>query len=170
MNIVLTVFLSALLLGNPLAYADIPDSYIPVVIDPFGFNERLIDLTAVTARAKTEGRPILLYMGAKDCPPCRDYEQFLIKHRNPLGGTYSPLLLVEVRSWLKGPKLVLKVADKRYSLQEFKVLVGDGNKVFSWPYWWLLSADLRQIKQLPVGASHYLDVERHKALLRFDKP
>ncbi len=166
----LSLFMAACLCSQ-IVVADIPDSYKPVVIEPpFSFGERLIDLTLVIKKAISEGKPILLYMGAQDCPPCRQYEQFLIQHRSEVAAAYEPLMLVEVRSWLKGPQIVFQAGDRRFSLTEFKAVLGDKNKVFTWPYWWLISPDLKQIKQLPQGSSHYLTVDNHNLLLRIDKP
>lgn len=151
------------------AIAGIPDNYNPIPIDPpFSFSERLIDLTPAIAKAKKDGKPILIYMGAQDCPPCKQYEQFLEKNHKALASTYESLVVVDVRSWLKGPKLVFQVADKRYSLDEFKAAVGDGNRSYTWPYWWLITPDLRQLKQLPRGSKYYLEVEQHKNLFRVE--
>ena len=151
--------------------ADIPDSYQPIVIKPpFSLSERLVDLTPILEKAKADRRPILLYMGAQDCPPCREYERFLAQHQAELLAAYAPWTVVEVRTWLKGPKLVFLAGGQRYSVVEFKAAVGDQNKIFSWPYWWLISADMRQIKQLPQGSQHFLDVDRHKMWLQIGKP
>jgi len=150
--------------------ADIPDSYKPIVIKPpFSMSERLIDLTPILEKAKSDHKPILLYMGAQDCPPCREYEQFLVRHQSELAAAYEPWTVVEVRTWLRGPKVIFQSGDQRYSIVEFKAALGDKNKVFTWPYWWLISPDMRQIKQLPQGSKHFLDVDNQKALLRVGK-
>ena len=158
-------------LCSQIAVAGIPDGYKLIVIrPPFSLTERVVDLTPVIKKARSEGKPILLYMGAQDCPPCRRYEAFLKEHQSELASVYERLTLVEVRSWIEGPKLVFRTENRRYSVSEFKATLGDTNKGFTWPYWWLISQDLRQIRQLPQGSKHYLDVENHKRLLQLGKP
>jgi len=164
------VVLLASIVCSPFVAAEIPESYKPAVIKPpFSMSERLIDLTPVLEKAKSEGKPILLYMGAQDCPPCRQYEQFLSHHQSELAAVYAPWMVVDVRSWLKGPKLIFRAGDKRYTLDEFKAVIGDKNKVFTWPYWWAITPELRQIRQFPQGSKHFLDVENQKVLLRVGK-
>lgn len=161
---------AALLMCIGQALAGIPDNYHPIPIEPpFSFSERLIDLTPALSKAKKEGKPLLIYMGAQDCPPCKEYERFLEQNHHTLASTYESLVVVDVRSWLKGPKLVFQVTDKRYTLEEFKAAVGDINKTYTWPYWWLINPDLRQLKQLPRGSKNYLEVELHKNLFRIEK-
>lgn len=81
------------------AIAGIPDNYSPIAIEPpFSFSERLIDLTPAITKAKRDGKPILIYMGAQDCPPCKQYEQFLEQNHSALASTYESLVVVDVRS------------------------------------------------------------------------
>jgi thiol-disulfide isomerase/thioredoxin len=151
------------------AEARFPDSYKAIAIEPpFSFTERLIDLTPAIARAKTEEKPLFVHLGAKDCPPCRAYGEFLEQHRSDLEPIFRKVLIVDIRTWLKGPALIFKIEDRRYTLDEFKKLVGDKTDRFSYPYYWLLSPELKQIKQLPRGSNHYLSVESHKKLLALD--
>ena len=146
--------------------AEIPAPYRPLPIEPpFSFSERLIDLTAAVTRAKSEGKPLFIYVGAKDCPHCTAYQTFLEEHYADISPLFQSVLIVDIRTWLKGPKMVFQIGDKRLTLEEFKALVGDQNKEFSYPYYWLVSPDLRQIKQLPRGSKYYLDLENHKKLL-----
>lgn len=169
MNLSKAALLILLFIFSLTAKAGIPESYKPVAIEPpFSFSERLIDLTYAISKAKSEGKHLLIYMGAQDCPPCKQYEHFLEQNRNALASTYEQLIVVDVRSWLKGPKLVFQIGDKRYSLEEFKTTVGDVNKNYTWPYWWLISSELRQIKQLPRGSKYYLEIDQHKNLFRID--
>jgi len=150
----------------PAANAGFPDSYKVIAIEPpLSFTERLVDLTSAIAQAKAEGKPLFIYVGANDCPPCRVYERFLEKHHADLEPAFQKVVIVDIRTWLEGPKFVFKIGEERYTRAEFKKLVGDRNEQSSYPYYWLLSAEVRQIKQLPRGGDNYLDVERHKALL-----
>src|SRR5688572_26858746 len=120
------LMLMAACLCSGIAMAEIPDSYKPIVIKPpFSMSDRLIDLTPILEKAKSDHKPILLYMGAQDCPPCREYEQFLVRHQSELAAAYEPWMVVEVRTWLRGPKLIFQSGDQRYSVVEFKAALGD---------------------------------------------
>src|SRR5262245_20738507 len=159
--------LIALLLGHSVAVAKIPGEYAPVIVEaPFSFSERAFDLTPAIARARQEARPLFIYLGAADCPPCHSYSIFLVKNREQLKESFERVIVVDIRTWLKGPALIFKVDDKRHSFAEFKALVGDRNKILTYPYFWLLTPDLKQIKQLPQGSANYLSVEKHVELLR----
>jgi len=158
-----------LIVCSSTAEAGFPDSYAPIVIEPpFSFTERLVDLTSAIEKAKTEARPLFIHIGAKDCPPCRDYQNFLEENHSDFDPIFRKMVIVDVRTWVKGPKLIFKIANSRYNLDEFKNLLGDQTERFSYPYFWLLSPELRQIKQLPRGSSHYLTVESHKRLLEIE--
>lgn len=127
----------------------------------------MFDLTDAVAKAKAEAKPLFIYLGAYDCPPCKDYEAFLEKKQAQLQGAFAKLVVVDLRTWLKGPKLVFKFGDRTYRVKEFKDLVGDQNAALLYPSYWLLSPELNQIRQLPQGSKAYLDVEEHKRLLTF---
>jgi hypothetical protein len=148
------------------ARAEFPDYYKPVAVEPpFSFTERVFDLTPAFARAQVEGKPMFVYVGAYDCPPCKDYERFIQKHRADLEPAFQNVVIVDIRTWLKGPKFIFKIGEKRFTLSEFRALVGDQQQVFTYPYYWLLSTEPKQLRQLPLGSRHYMDVERHKSYL-----
>jgi thiol-disulfide isomerase/thioredoxin len=152
MSAIRNIILLAASLYGGITNADFPDAYKAHVIKPpFSMSERVVDLTPALERARVQGKPILLYMGAQDCPPCRQYEQFLVQNQNELSAMYDRWLVVEVRSRLREP-------------------VGDSNKVYSWPYWWLITPELRQIRQLPQGSKHFLNLDRHKKFLQPNQP
>ena len=162
----LSLALAALMACASAVRAEIPDSYKPLVVEPpFSFTERVFDLTAAVARAQSEAKPLFVYVGAYDCPPCKDYKRFLQEHRTELEPAFQKVVVVDIRTWLKGPKLVFKIADKQYTLDEFRTLVGDRNKIFTYPYYWILSSEPKQLRQLPLGSRYYMDVERHKGYL-----
>lgn len=141
------------------AHADIPDEYKPIVVKPpFSFSERLLDISMAVERASAENKPLYIYLGASDCPPCRDYENFLSKNFPVLKEAFSQAIVVDIRTWLKGPDLVFKIGEKRYSFTEFKTLVGDTNKVLTYPYYWYISPTMKQLKQLPRGMRHYTQI------------
>ena len=159
--------LVALFVACSAASANIPDEYGAIIVKaPFSFSERAFDLTPAVARAKKEGKPLFIYLGATDCPPCRSYSIFLARHREQLKEPFEQVVVVDIQTWLKGPALVFKVDDKRLSFAEFKSLVGDKNKTLTYPYYWLVTPGLKQVRQLPQGSSNYLSVEKHVDLLR----
>jgi thiol-disulfide isomerase/thioredoxin len=61
--------------------AEIPEAYHPIVVKaPFSLSERVFDLTPGFAKAKAMNMPVLVYLGAADCPPCKEYTKFLKEH------------------------------------------------------------------------------------------
>ena len=94
------------------AHAAIPNDYAPVVVEaPFSLRERVFDLTSALETAKSTGKPIFLYLGAKDCPPCLEYKRFLSDHRSELKEAFSEVVVVDIRTWLRGPSMYLKVKE-----------------------------------------------------------
>lgn len=155
------------------ACADIPDVYQPVVIrPPFSLSERLIDLSDALEKARRESKPLYIYLGAADCPPCRDYGIFLSNNYTALKDAFDKVVVVDIRTYIKGPELVFKIGDARYSFSQFKSFVGDKNSFLIYPYYWLISQEtLKQIKQLPLSsAKNYADVSKQIETLRFDAP
>lgn len=141
------------------ARAEIPEEYKPIIVKPpFNFSERLVDLSVVVEKASSENKPLYIYLGAGDCPPCREYETFLSRNRPALKEAFNQVIVVDIRTWLKGPDLVFKVGEKRYSLAEFNALVGDSNKILTYPYYWYITPTLKQLKQLPRGSRNYMQV------------
>lgn len=134
------------------AAAQIPDSYRPMVIEPpLSLSARVIDLTPAVDRARREGKPLYLYLGARDCPPCKAYTGFLQANREALQPAFDQVVVADVRTWLRGPALVFKIGEQHYTAAEFKALVGDVNQGLSYPSYWLLTPQLRQVRQFPKG-------------------
>jgi thiol-disulfide isomerase/thioredoxin len=155
------------LLGTFQVVAKIPAEYRPMVVEPpSNFSERVFDLTNAVDRANREGKALFIYLGAEDCPPCRQYFLFLEDNREQLKSSFDRVIVVDIRTWLKGPALVFKVGDKRFSFVGFNALVGDTNRTLTYPYYWLITPDLKQVKQLPRGSTNYMSVDRHRELLR----
>ncbi|MFA5914474.1 MAG: thioredoxin family protein [Sterolibacterium sp.] len=158
--------LLSLFLVVQVAHAEIPDFFQPMVVTPpFSFSERLIDLTPAFEKAKQLNKPILIYLGANDCPPCKRYTAFLERHEEEMKPAFAKLVLVDIRTWLKGPKLIFQLHDRTYSVAEFKALVGDTNKGLFYPTWWLLNPEGKQMHQLPQGSSNFTSVSNHIRLL-----
>lgn len=147
--------------------AAIPSDYSPVVVEaPFSLRERVFDLTPAVASSKTSGKPLFIYLGAKDCPPCIEYKRFLSRHQAELKSAFSEVIVVDIRTWLRGPTMYLTVDDKRMTFNQFKTLVGDTSKTLVFPSYWLLSPELKQLKQLPSGVADYLNVNLHLDILK----
>ena len=149
------------------ANAEIPEEYRPIVVTPpFSLTERLVDLSNVIEKARSENKPLYIYLGAEDCPPCREYKKFLSRNHSELEEAFARVIVVDIHTWLKGPDLVFKIGEKRYSFNEFNVLVGDSTKFLTYPYFWFVSPALRQLKQLPQRSRDYLQVDKQLELLR----
>lgn len=160
-TVVLTLCVSAL-----SAWGAIPGNYHPIVVEaPFSFSERLFDLTPAVTQAKAQNKRLFIYLGANDCPPCKVFSQFLDDHASELQSTFENVVLVDIRTWLKGGTLVFKVGDTRFTFSEWKVAVGDKNAVLTYPYYWLLTPELTQVRQLTRKPSDFTSVDRLKLIL-----
>jgi thiol-disulfide isomerase/thioredoxin len=156
-----------LLLFLPLARAEIPEVFAPLVVTPpFSFTERLIDLTAAFEKAKLLNKPMLVYLGAADCPPCQEYSAFLEKNKEELKAPLADVVLVDIRTWLQGPKLIFQIDDKKFTAKEFMLYVRDTHQRLVYPSWWLLTPQGKQVRQLPQGAGNFTSVENHIKLLK----
>lgn len=162
-SLLLTFFITA-------AYAEIPNSYKPMIVEPpFSFSERIVDLTPALAESKRVKKPLLVYFGAADCPPCKVYTIFLKENANELQPLFSQYVVVDIRTWIKGSKFRFLVNDQKLSPKEFMAFIGDENKDFVFPSWWILDHQGKVIKQLPRGINNYNDIEKHKQLLSMAK-
>lgn len=150
-----------------VAFATIPDEFNPLVVEaPFSFFVREFDLSAAFEKARSENKPMFIYLDARDCPPCMEYAAFLRKNVDALKPHFDRVLTVDIRTSLRGSTMSFKIRDKSYSFEEFKRLVGDRNQGLVYPYFWLISPSGRQIKQLPRGVRYYTEVDRHIQILR----
>jgi thiol-disulfide isomerase/thioredoxin len=129
----------ACLMNN--AHADIPEDYQPMVIyPPTAFTERVFDLTSVFARANKENKPIFFYIGAKDCAPCKLYEQYLSKNQDELLPIYSQFIVADLRTWLRGPAIKFKVGNAVMTYAEFMIKIENyPAKQLVYPSIWILS-------------------------------
>jgi len=157
--------------GVLCAQAAIPAPYSPVVVEaPFSLRERVFDLMPALESARQTGKPLFIYLGAADCPPCLQYQRFLASHRAELQDAFSAVVVVDIRTWLRGPPMYLKFDDKRMTFNQFKTWVGDSSKTLVFPSFWLLSPQLKPLKQLPSGIDGYLSVKQHLEILRIPTP
>ena len=150
-----------------VAFATIPGEFNPMVVEaPFSFFVREFDLTAAFEKARSENKPMFIYLDAWDCPPCNVYAAFLRKNIDALKPYFDRVLTVDIRTSLRGSTMSFKIRDKSYSFEEFKRLVGDSNQGLVFPYFWLISPSGRQVRQLPRGVSNYTEVDRHIQILK----
>lgn len=151
----------------PLAPAQIPESYRPLVVEaPFSLLERRFDLNAALERARSEKKLLFVYLGARDCPYCTQYERFLKAHGQVLAPVYARHVVVDIRTWLKGPEPVLQVGKRKYTFGEFNVLVGDrGPNRPRYPYFWLVDPVTLKAKDLPKGSAFFGDIGVHRRAL-----
>lgn len=163
----LRLLLGMLVLTSQQLAADVPSAYRPIVIaPPFSLTARVFDLSAALDKARREQKPLFIYLGAKDCPPCIEYEEFLGKHAAVLSEKFSSsVIVVNLTTRLAGKPLMFKTTDKSYTFEEFKQLVGDRRRHLTYPYYWLVSPELKQVKPMPQMLDDYLNVDGHLALL-----
>lgn len=150
-----------------VAHAAVPDEYHPlIVMAPASETERLFDITAAVDLARAEGKPLYLYLGAEDCGPCKVYSKFLRDNEAELLAGFKKVVLVDIRTSIRGADVVFKVGSRRYTLAEFKAVVGDKNRSLTYPYFWMVSADLKMVKEMPWGSGNYMPVRRQLEVLQ----
>ena len=166
MNLPRTGLILLALVQPPLAAAQIPDPFRPLVVEaPFALSERRFDLNPAIAKARAEKKLLFVYLGARDCPYCVQYERFLRANIDALLPVYSRHVVVDIRTWLKGPDPAFLAGGRKYSFGEFNAVVGDrGPKSPRYPYFWLLTPDLKA-KPLPNGTRLFSSVEEHRRAL-----
>lgn len=109
-----------------VAHAAIPAELNPLVIEaPFSFFVREFDLTPAFERARVENKPMFVYLDAWDCPPCNEYADFLGRNIGALKPHFAKVVVVDLRTSLRGSALAFRIRDRSYSFEEFKTLVGD---------------------------------------------
>jgi hypothetical protein len=155
----------AMLAGNAVNAA-VPAEFNPLVVEaPFSFFVREFDLTRAFEKARAENKPMFIYLDAWDCPPCKEYAEFLSRNIEPLKPHFAKVVVVDIRTSLRGSALAFKIRDKRYSFEEFKTLVGDYGTGLAFPYYWLIAPSGRQVKQLPRGSINYTELDKHIRIL-----
>jgi thiol-disulfide isomerase/thioredoxin len=155
-----TAVLVLVLCAALAARAEIPAGYSPMVLQApaASVDERVFDLTAAFRRARDEGKPLLVYLGAPDCPPCREYTQFLRDHEAALAPLFAKAVVVDIRTSIRGPRPTFVLDGRRYSVAEFKALIGNTDPGLSYPTLWLIGPRGRQLRALPRGVDQLLDV------------
>lgn len=145
------------------ARAEIPGGYSPIVLlaQPDTAQERVFDLTAAFRRARDEGKPLLVYLGALECPACREYTQFLRDHQAALAPLLAKAVVVDIRTSIRGPRPTFALDGHRYSVSEFKALIGNTDPGLSYPSLWLIGPRGRQVRPLPRAVEEWLDVRSY---------
>ena len=156
-----------LYLFSSAVFAGIPSEYNAIQVkSPFSFNERVFDMTEAIDKAKSENKNLFIYLGAEDCPPCKEYESFLRKNQVQLKDDFSRLVVVDIKTWLRGPKIYIKINNDKIFINDFKERIGDKTKSLRFPSYWIVDSELKMIRQLPQGNTEFLDVERHRRLIQ----
>jgi thiol-disulfide isomerase/thioredoxin len=152
MGSTIRIALAAFVLHALPAGAEIPAAYAPMAVEaPFAFTERCFDLTPALERARAEKKLVLVYLGASNCPYCKQYERFLGANRDALAPVYSQLVVADIRTHLTGPDVYFQVGKRKYSFKEFNALVGDGNGRVTYPRYWLITADMKPAEEASLG-------------------
>lgn len=167
-------WLAALALGWGMAAAcsaGLPAAYDPVVLQPTGRPARAeFDLAPLIERARREGRWLYVYLGATDCPYCRRYEAFLVRHADELAPRFARRwLVVELRSELSvtAEQLYLRAGGASLPYAAFQRSIGDERaRLLVYPSVWLLDAQGRALMQMPAGTGTFETVAEQIEILQ----
>ena len=166
MRFVRTALVALALLQACVAAAQIPDAFRPLVVEaPFALAERRFDLNPAIAKARAEKKLLFVYLGAHDCPYCVQYVRFLRANTDALLPVYSRHVVVDIRTWLRGPEPTFLVGDRKYTFAEFQSVVGSrAGKRLVYPSFWLLTPDLKA-RPLPTGTNLFRSLDEHRKAL-----
>ncbi|MDO8251957.1 MAG: thioredoxin family protein [Rhodoferax sp.] len=162
------------LMASAAAVAGIPASYSPVVIQPAGVPARHeFDLSGVLQRARRENKRLYVYLGARDCPYCRQYEAFLDQNARELEPHFSArYIVVDLRSALSVTSrlLYLRIGDRALSYTDFQRAIGDERAhTLVYPSVWLFDYDGKPLMQMPAGTGTFLTVPEQLEILRLEQ-
>lgn len=156
------VLLAATVLAAMPAVARMPDAYgaIRVQAGP-GEAERRFDLRPAIEQARKAGKPILLYVGAHDCPYCRVLERSFGEHADRLAPRIrARYVMVEIEGWLRGPKRIFVLPDGEFPIEALNARLGvtERGRRFIWPSFFALDpATMKSIKPMSEGNNRYVD-------------
>jgi hypothetical protein len=151
--------------------AGIPSDYAPLVVLPTGMPERFeFDLSAALARARTDNKRLYVYLGASDCPYCREYETFLAHNAVALAPEFvKDYLVVDLRSNLSvtARRLYIRIGGSSLPYTDFQRSIGDARvRALVYPCVWLLDQQARPLMQMPTGAGTFETVAEQLDILR----
>lgn len=131
-----------------------------LVESPSMFGDRVFDLTPALALARFQNKPLFVYLGANDCPPCRQFSDFLKSNVAALAPSFSTVVPVEIRTWLQGGSISFKCYDKSYSVKSWLRKMGASSSSLRYPSFWFLTPDLVPITQLGNDVSEIMSVPK----------
>ena len=164
--------LALLLAAAPLAaLAGLPKPYGAIVVEPTVANGRSeFDLTAPLARARREGKWLYVYLGASDCPYCRNYEAFLDQNATELVPHFAKkYLVVDLRSALQvtAKQLYLRIGASSLPYAEFQNSLGDERaRMLVYPSVWLLDGTPKPLMQMPAGTGTFQTIDEQLEILQ----
>jgi len=160
--------------GHAAAASGIPPAYAPLVVEPNVRNGRTeFDLTAARDRARSAGKRLYVYLGARDCPYCRAYEMFLARNAAELVPHFArDYLVVDLRSALsvQGDTLYFKVDATSLGYKAFMQRIGDERaRLLVYPSVWLFDGQLKPLMQMPAGTGTFQTVAEQLEILRLEQ-
>lgn len=167
----IVIGLVAWLVATAPVAAGIPSDYSPLVVQPTGMPERFeFDLSAALERARTENKRLYVYLGANDCPYCREYEAFLARNAAVLVPQFAKdYLVVDLRSNLSvtARRLYIRIGGSSLPYTDFQRSIGDARvRALVYPCVWLLDPQARPLMQMPTGAGTFETVAEQLDILR----
>lgn len=153
------------------ALAALPDAYAPVVVQPTGGPDRAeFDLGPVLARARREHKSLYVYLGASDCPFCRNYEAFLRRNATELVPHFAKkYIVVDLRSSLRmsASRLYFRRDGSSLGYVEFLQQMGDvRTRQLVYPSVWLLDGEAKPLMQMPAGTGTFETVDEQLEILQ----
>lgn len=154
-----------------LAQAALPADYQPLVLEPRREGPLLeFDLDPALQRARQQGKPLYVYLGAHDCSFCRRYEAFLAGNTAALVPEFAArYLVVELRSSLRtqAQQLRFRVNGRSLGYLDWMRELGDERvRQLVYPSVWLLDTAGRNLMQMPAGTGTFETVQEQIEVLR----
>lgn len=156
------------------AGAALPAAYAPIVVEARGLPDRAeFDLGPALQRARREHKSLYVYLGARDCAYCRQYETFLDRHAAELVPHFAAkYIVVDLRSALaiQAPKLFFRIGGRSRPYADVLREMGDERtRQLVYPSVWLLDAQARPLMQMPAGTGTFETVEEQLEILRLQQ-
>ena len=169
----LALTVGILLLATSAAFAGIPAAYAPIVVMPVGTPQRYeFDLTAALRRAQRERKHLYVYLGADNCPYCKKYEAFLMRHSAELSPHFAKdYLVVDLRSTLsaQASRLYIRIGTVTLPYADFQRSINDERaRALVYPSVWLLNAAATPLMQMPAGTGTFESVAEQLEILRLE--
>lgn len=148
-----------------LVAAKIPDAFNPIVIEPKVVDsKRFVDLRPVLALARETNKPIFIYIGAGDCPPCRVFNNMLHRNMDELSPALDKWVVVDIRTWIRGPKFEWQIDGRKITTAEFFQILGY-TRQSAFPTYLLFNQDFKLLSLAPEGVDISDDPKAFRSLL-----